>query len=108
MCGILGVLFSNRKNPLLRSMQITNAMEVLKPRGPDESHVMNFDHVAIGHTRLSIVNPHSGPPAPCWLSNSQSRGVCSLYGHTHLPSLPVSGTSKSKDNLPMTRRCLRH
>ena len=61
MCGILGVLFNNRKNVLQRSAQITNAMEVLKPRGPDESHVMNFDHVAIGHTRLSIVNPKSGP-----------------------------------------------
>ena len=60
MCGILGVLLKDSDSILQKNFQISHAMEVLKPRGPDYSKTIRFNNVVLGHTRLAIVNPSSG------------------------------------------------
>lgn len=60
MCGVLGVFLKESENMLLKNFEICHAMQILKPRGPDYSKSMRFNNVVIGHTRLAIVNPHSG------------------------------------------------
>ena len=51
MCGIL-VIFNKAQNGNLKT---------LRRRGPDEEGSFVEDNVYMGHTRLSIVNPESGP-----------------------------------------------
>ena len=60
MCGILAVLLQTPKESLKRNFEITHAMQVLNPRGPDEQNVVNLNQLVMGHTRLSVVNPTSG------------------------------------------------
>jgi asparagine synthase (glutamine-hydrolysing) len=51
MCGILAVL-QNAQKPVLKP---------LVRRGPDETGMYKDENISMGHTRLSIVQPESGP-----------------------------------------------
>jgi asparagine synthase (glutamine-hydrolysing) len=90
MCGILGIIFNEKnKSSILRSASIAHAMEVLRPRGPDESNVINFDHVVLGHTRLSIVSPDSGPQplqGDHWIVAVNGE----IYNHQHISEIQSS------------------
>ena len=53
MCGIAGII-SNDKNKLL---EITILLKYLQNRGPDSTDKLNVsDKLALGHTRLSIID----------------------------------------------------
>ena len=53
MCGILVIFNSEKKKKQL--------LKPLMRRGPDEKGTFINDDIYMGHTRLSIVNPESGP-----------------------------------------------
>ncbi len=57
MCGIAGIIHTRQKD--YRS--ITRAMiDTIRYRGPDGNGVYEFEHAALGHVRLSIVDIKSG------------------------------------------------
>ena len=57
MCGIL---FCNWKNKFLLNKKIlTQSLNFLNNRGPDNSKLIFFKNWSIGHTRLSIIDPNS-------------------------------------------------
>lgn len=60
MCGILGVFLKDSDNMLTKNFQISHALQVLKPRGPDYTKSLCFNNVILAHTRLACVNPSSG------------------------------------------------
>ncbi len=59
MCGITGFLnFSH--NDANAAVQLRNMMSVLQHRGPDESGMYLDNRIAMGHTRLSIIDLTTG------------------------------------------------
>ena len=55
MCGINGIISSfYSKDELVRKMEIMN--ETIRHRGPDGQGVLVRDKMALGHTRLSIID----------------------------------------------------
>lgn len=60
MCGIAGIINTtgNAEN------RIQRMLSVLRHRGPDASGICHEEHVALGHTRLRILdlNPHADQP----------------------------------------------
>ncbi len=59
MCGICGFVSAHGAAPPARS-RIELATRALGHRGPDDSGVYLTDSVALGHTRLSIIDIHGG------------------------------------------------
>ncbi|MDP4268256.1 MAG: asparagine synthetase B, partial [Bacteroidota bacterium] len=55
MCGITGVLIFDKKADYLLN-RIDNAIASLQKRGPDSNGVYRHNNVAIGNTRLSIID----------------------------------------------------
>lgn len=55
MCGIVGIASSEKTNPQLKL--IDQAIKSIHHRGPDSQDTLTFDQVALGHTRLSIIDP---------------------------------------------------
>ena len=51
MCGIIAVI-----NGTLTQAHV----DALKHRGPDQYGIYKNDKISMGHTRLAIVNPHTG------------------------------------------------
>tara|TARA_B100000809_G_C15131276_1_gene528526 strand:+ start:2015 stop:3943 length:1929 start_codon:yes stop_codon:yes gene_type:complete len=60
MCGIVGIVSSN-KTELSR---IDAATRTLSKRGPDNQSSENFDSIALGHARLSIIDTTKGANQP--------------------------------------------
>ena len=58
MCGIVGGYYFNNSTPDVE--KISRAVTALKHRGPDESDVHVVNNVAIGHSRLSIIDLSGG------------------------------------------------
>ena len=54
MCGIVGIFGKVNED------DICKMMEIVKHRGPDGEGVFMADNVAIGHTRLSIIDLDTG------------------------------------------------
>ena len=52
MCGIIGMLDRGPGTPVLRATDVAR----LAHRGPDASGLFTAEHVALGHTRLSIID----------------------------------------------------
>lgn len=59
MCGIAGILQKNHSQETLRQ-QIIDMVSALPHRGPDGWGIYLSKHVALGHTRLSIIDLNSG------------------------------------------------
>lgn len=55
MCGITGVMAFNEVGRI-HLIHLTNAISTLKHRGPDYQNVSLFQHVGLGHRRLSIID----------------------------------------------------
>ena len=51
MCGIIGIIYKNKTPNISEILQMNNS---IKHRGPDDSGVLNFENVSLGHVRLSI------------------------------------------------------
>ena len=52
MCGIVGIISSNEKE----LNKIAAATQTLSKRGPDNRSTINFQNLALGHARLSIID----------------------------------------------------
>lgn len=57
MCGIVGIISPNKMsdNKILYKM-----LESIKYRGPDDNGYYIDNHIGLGHTRLSIIDPQNG------------------------------------------------
>lgn len=60
MCGIVGIISSS--NEQLNA--ITKATQQLNKRGPDNQSTLNFDGIALGHARLSIIDTSEAANQP--------------------------------------------
>jgi asparagine synthase (glutamine-hydrolysing) len=58
MCGIAGVLELKGARPDRAAVE--RMVASIRHRGPDEQNVVTFDACALGHARLSIVDPEGG------------------------------------------------
>ena len=67
MCGISGIV--NFNGSPVGSAQIESATRSIAHRGPDNLSVWTHDNVALGHTRLSIVDLSSNANQPFHLEN---------------------------------------
>ncbi|WP_166240407.1 asparagine synthase (glutamine-hydrolyzing) [Paenibacillus turpanensis] len=59
MCGITGWIDWN-KNLTQHPSVLENMTETLTPRGPDAKGTWMTDHCALGHRRLSVMDPENG------------------------------------------------
>ena len=62
MCGITG--FLNFFIKVRRRSTASAMMSIVNHRGPDESGMYLDNHIAMGHTRLSIIDLVNRPTAP--------------------------------------------
>ncbi len=59
MCGFVG--FTNIKNAIIENKSILKKMnQKLSKRGPDEDGYYIQEHIAMGHKRLIVIDPHGG------------------------------------------------
>lgn len=59
MCGIAGVVDFTKLDPAVVPF-IKNSIDLLAHRGPDGQGIYVDDFIALGHTRLSIIDPTGG------------------------------------------------
>lgn len=60
MCGINGIIYSERSGRSVNADALIRMREVLHHRGPDEAGIFAEKNVGLGHRRLSIVDLKSG------------------------------------------------
>ena len=77
MCGIVGIVSSNKKE----LSKITEATHTLSKRGPDNQSVEIFNHVALGHARLSIIDTSKGANQP--FTDASERYVLAFNGEIY-------------------------
>ena len=77
MCGIVGIVSSNKKE----LSKITEATHTLSKRGPDNQSVEIFNDVALGHARLSIIDTSKGANQP--FTDASSRYVMVFNGEIY-------------------------
>ena len=65
MCGITGVYAFNMVGRV-SMVNVANATAALSNRGPDFQDIYNDDKVALGHRRLSIIDPSPEGHQPMW------------------------------------------
>jgi len=63
MCGIVGVITKNNKADGFIN-EMSNALEVLKQRGPDHTGTYLHENVLLGHTRLSVIDVSENASQP--------------------------------------------
>jgi len=59
MCGVAGILDLESGRPVLRA-ELARMVDMLRPRGPDDSGFHVGDRVGLGHARLSIIDLEGG------------------------------------------------
>ena len=59
MCGICGIVDLNNSPPI-RADELKAMCKTIEHRGPDGTRTMIRDSVALGHTRLSIIDTETG------------------------------------------------
>jgi asparagine synthase (glutamine-hydrolysing) len=59
MCGICGIVDLNNSPPI-RAEQLDAMCKTIEHRGPDGTRTMIRDSVALGHTRLSVIDTETG------------------------------------------------
>lgn len=64
MCGILGYFDVNRERSLFDEKKFISALKLLSHRGPDATGIYQKKNIAMGHTRLSIIDPSSASNQP--------------------------------------------
>jgi asparagine synthase (glutamine-hydrolysing) len=60
MCGINGIIYSNKSGREIERETLVRMRDVLEHRGPDEAGIFVEKNVGLGHRRLSIVDLASG------------------------------------------------
>ncbi len=68
MCGIFALLSRSAEPPV--EDQCRRALDCLAHRGPDGAGLLMNERVALGHTRLSIVDPEGGAQPLCVADNN--------------------------------------
>jgi asparagine synthase (glutamine-hydrolysing) len=67
MCGIAGIYSLNKS----RLFNLDASVNLIKHRGPDASGIFQADHVAFGHTRLSILDLSDAANQPLHSHNNR-------------------------------------
>ncbi|WP_153397465.1 asparagine synthase (glutamine-hydrolyzing) [Chryseobacterium vaccae] len=107
MCGIAGIISSNARNYQEEIRRMTDSMI---HRGPDSSHYEFYDHAALGHRRLSIIDLSDNGKQPMF---SNTRNECivlngEIYGYQYLKrkyaEYPYHGGSDTEVILAMYQR----
>jgi asparagine synthase (glutamine-hydrolysing) len=93
MCGICGVVYSERLGRTVDPASLTRMRDVMSHRGPDEAGSFIDRNVGLGHRRLSIVDLANGQQPM-----SSADGACTItyngevYNHAeHRPHLEAKG-----------------
>jgi asparagine synthase (glutamine-hydrolysing) len=60
MCGVAGFTFREQREVLDRQAVLQEMLEAISHRGPDQRGTHFGDHVALGHNRLTIMEPQGG------------------------------------------------
>lgn len=68
MCGITGIY--NYESARYESCNMSHMVDLISHRGPDSKGYLIFDHVALGHTRLSVIDTSCAGNQP--MSNSNN------------------------------------
>ncbi len=79
MCGICGVVPSDGVSVPLNLMN--ELVEALAHRGPDDSGIWQSKRAALGHTRLSIVDPTARSAQP--MLNANASTIISFNGEIY-------------------------
>ena len=104
MCGIAGIISPNAKNYIRELQKMTDAIAY---RGPDSAHHEFFDHAALGHRRLSIIDLSENGKQPMFSSTKNECIVLNgeIYGYQNLKTkysdYPYKGSSDTEVILAM-------
>jgi asparagine synthase (glutamine-hydrolysing) len=63
MCGILGVATTRGRSLSVDAPTLERMRDVMQRRGPDGAGLWLHEHVALGHRRLTVVDPSAGRSA---------------------------------------------
>lgn len=107
MCGIAGIISNNARNYQEEIQKMTDS---LIHRGPDSSHHEFYDHAALGHRRLSIIDLSENGKQPMF-SNTKNECIVlngEIYGYQDIKrqycEYPYHGTSDTEVILAMYQR----
>lgn len=75
MCGIFGIIFHNR-NQFPDLDKLNSSIRLLQHRGPDAQNVYTQEGIALGHTRLTLLDQNPRSNQPFWDSNNR---YCLVY-----------------------------
>ncbi|MGX5685015.1 asparagine synthase (glutamine-hydrolyzing) [Chryseobacterium cucumeris] len=107
MCGIAGIISNNAEN---YQQEIRNMTDALIHRGPDSSHYEFYDHAALGHRRLSIIDLSENGKQPMF---SDTKNECivlngEIYGYQDIKrqyaEYPYHGESDTEVILAMYQK----
>ena len=79
MCGVAAILGINNSN--VNSAQIRKMVSALHHRGPDDNGTWVGDGVALGHTRLSIIELSKSGSQP--MTSADHRWIISFNGEIY-------------------------
>jgi asparagine synthase (glutamine-hydrolysing) len=107
MCGIAGIIAANARNYQEELNKMTDA---IAHRGPDSAHHEFYEHAALGHRRLSIIDLSEGGKQPMF-SNTKKECIVlngEIYGFQDIkaqyPEYPYRGSSDTEVILAMYQR----
>ncbi|WP_345990926.1 asparagine synthase (glutamine-hydrolyzing) [Chryseobacterium sp. Chry.R1] len=107
MCGIAGIISNNARNYTEEIQKMTDA---IAHRGPDSSHYEFYDHIALGHRRLSIIDLSENGIQPMY-SNTKNECIVlngEIYGYLDIKKryaeYPYHGSSDTEVILAMYQR----
>ncbi|MCT2407862.1 asparagine synthase (glutamine-hydrolyzing) [Chryseobacterium antibioticum] len=107
MCGIAGIIANNARNYQEEIQKMTDSMI---HRGPDSSHYEFYDHAALGHRRLSIIDLSDNGKQPMF-SNTKNECIVlngEIYGYLDIKKnyaeYPYHGGSDTEVILAMYQR----
>ena len=75
MCGLFGILYSNKETRPCEST-LRRSAELINHRGPDGHGVFVGAGIGLAHTRLSLVDPTERSNQPLWDTNGR---YCLVY-----------------------------
>lgn len=91
MCGYIG-FFSNEKNINHLSIKLSNAFNLLEPRGPDSYGIVSENGIYCGFRRLAIIDPDSRSDQP-FRSQCGNYLLCfngEIYNYKELSNLLIN------------------
>ncbi|WP_326981878.1 asparagine synthase (glutamine-hydrolyzing) [Chryseobacterium sp. MYb264] len=107
MCGIAGIVTTNARNYKNELQKMTDAME---HRGPDAADYEFFDHAALGHRRLSIIDLSENGKQPMFSASQKECIVLNgeIYGYQDIKAqysdYPYHGSSDTEVILAMYQK----